>query len=65
MIWFFVIYLSMCVCLFAQSNIVCNLLNMQMAEIIKEDFWPNPLKYFNNVGLSPWILFFYAVLYCF
>jgi hypothetical protein len=22
---------------------------MQVAEIIKEDLWPNPLKYFNNV----------------
>jgi len=21
---------------------------MQVAEIIKEDLWPNPLKYFNN-----------------
>jgi hypothetical protein len=23
---------------------------MQVAEIIKEDLWPNPLKYFNNVS---------------
>ena len=22
---------------------------LQVAEIIKEDLWPNPLKYFNNV----------------
>jgi hypothetical protein len=24
---------------------------MQVAEIIKEDLWPNPLKYFNNVSV--------------
>lgn len=24
-------------------------MNIQVAEIIKEDLWPNPLKYFNNV----------------
>lgn len=24
-------------------------LKLQVAEIIKEDLWPNPLKYFNNV----------------
>ena len=24
-------------------------MNSQVAEIIKEDLWPNPLKYFNNV----------------
>lgn len=22
---------------------------MQVAEVIKDDLWPNPLKYFNNV----------------
>jgi len=22
----------------------------QIAEIIKEDLWPNPLRYFNNVS---------------
>jgi hypothetical protein len=24
---------------------------VQVAEIIKEDLWPNPLKYFNNVSI--------------
>ncbi|XP_050945175.1 NAP1-related protein 2-like [Cucumis melo] len=45
-------------------------LHDEVAEIIKEDLWPNPLKYFNNVisfafvlylftySLSPFILFF-------
>lgn len=23
---------------------------MQVAEVIKDDLWPNPLKYFNNVS---------------
>lgn len=26
----------------------------QIAEIIKEDLWPNPLTYFNNVSYFPW-----------
>lgn len=34
------------------SSTVCYLflyLMWQVAEVIKEDLWPNPLKYFNNV----------------
>lgn len=32
---------------------------LQVAEIIKEDLWPNPLKYFNNViSLSIFLLLF-------
>jgi hypothetical protein len=25
---------------------------LQVAEVIKDDLWPNPLKYFNNVSAS-------------
>ena len=37
---------------------------MQVAEIIKEDLWPNPLKYFNNVSIVAYIYLesFYLVL---
>ena len=37
---------------------------VQVAEIIKEDLWPNPLKYFNNVSIVAYIYLksFYLVL---
>lgn len=31
--------------------------NLQVAEIIKEDLWPNPLKYFNNVSVVATLTF--------
>jgi hypothetical protein len=39
------------------------LLSQQIAEIIKEDLWPNPLKYFNNVrvALTLFCYFFYLL----
>jgi template-activating factor I len=35
----------------------------QVADIIKEDLWPNPLKYFNNVSGSLELILFVFFLY--
>lgn len=37
------------ICLFFLGTINFSFGNMQIAELIKEDLWPNPLNYFNNV----------------
>lgn len=33
-----------------------NFVLLQVADIIKEDLWANPLTYFNNVSYSPFFL---------
>lgn len=38
-----------CYSMFLLLNYLVFPMNLQIAEIIKEDLWPNPLKYFNNV----------------
>jgi hypothetical protein len=48
--------------MFISIHVLMRHLKMQVAEIIKEDLWPNPLKYFNNVSDpfdSHWIIILY------
>ena len=32
----------------------------QVADIIKEDLWPNPLKYFNNVRFFIFVFVYFS-----
>lgn len=57
-----------CYSMFHLLNHLVFPMNLQIAEIIKEDLWPNPLKYFNNVILFIIIcsfLFFCGFFFCF
>jgi hypothetical protein len=35
-----------------QDRIQDSFFELQVAEVIKDDLWPNPLKYFNNVSVT-------------
>ncbi|KAI3953916.1 hypothetical protein MKW98_017740, partial [Papaver atlanticum] len=44
-----------------QDKTLLEVLHDEVAEVIKEDLWPNPLKYFNNV--SYWHLYCFSAYY--